>query len=146
MTGTTLTSTTAQVNLASYATGGPFKILAGTSIVAAGGFGIYGDDTDTWVLSNAGLVEGASGASGSGASGNIGVFLTFGIVTNSATIAGGQGGSGDPGAGDGGAGAGAVYFETGTLTNLSGGQITGGNGGRYGLISGGIGNGGAAGV
>ena len=133
---TTLTSSTSQVSLASYGTGNPFYVNDGTSIVSSGTgqIAIYGDASQSWTLSNAGTVGGGTGQSPSGTGGDgIELLSDASTVTNTGTIAGGDGGGGGYAyyKGPGGTGI-SILGANDTITNS--GLVAGGSAGGAGIV------------
>src|ERR1700758_1759076 len=123
---TTLTNSSSQVSLASYGTGNPFYVDDGTSIVSTGTgqTAIYGDASQSWTLSNAGMI---GGGGGSGFAGGSGIDVTGSLtLTNSGRVAGGKGGGGGAAQYYGGSGgAGISVGGAGTVTNMAGASIVG---------------------
>jgi hypothetical protein len=132
MSGTPLSDSTTQVNLASYGTGNPFSVGVGVSIVAAGN-GIYGDTSQAWTLTNAGTIGGADAPSyASGATGvYLGSYHPNNRLTNTGTIFGGAGGDGPTYGAPGGYG--VIVLAYATVSN-SGTILGGAGGGTEGIV------------
>jgi uncharacterized protein with beta-barrel porin domain len=169
-------STTATNNTGSLTGGGGGNGGNGQpgAILGGGGGGGGGGGFGLWLTgsgSNSGSITGGlggdggsgdangdtGGGGGGGGTGSGAVLLTGGgSYGNTGTLQGGTGGTGggsdtSNGGGGGGGGVGAALTAGGSITNMSGGTITGGNGGNGGSLSDGEfgetgGNGGAGGA